>query len=67
MPDDVKSEDEIATEQAALGAPGTETAPDVAAADPIKDWFRANIGWVMAEIDYTKQGHSPETRSGLNP
>ena len=60
--------DEIATQQAAGGAVGTVGAePETPATDPTKGWFRANVGWVLAEIDYTKNGKTEAERAALNP
>lgn len=74
-PEQNLTEDEQATQQAASGAPGTESGHGEALAEPetpvqpdeMKAWFRANVRWVMAEIDWTRSGRSTQERELLNP
>jgi hypothetical protein len=70
---DPVTDDELATQQAAGGAPGTEdarSAPDSARlifTDIEKAKIRANIRWIMAELDYARSGRRHEERTRLNP
>lgn len=48
---------------------GNPSAPKSARApnDATKAWVRANIRWVMAELDWARSGRSLEEREQLNP
>lgn len=76
MEDDIKTNDEIATEQAASGAVGTASdpvAPAPVPASPViftdaeKAKIRTNIRWIMAELDYARSGRNADERATLNP
>lgn len=53
--------------------PETPAAPAAAEANPLlftqrdKDVFRANIRWLMAELDWARAGRTAEEREKLNP
>lgn len=62
--------DELATMQAGSGY-AADPVPS-GQANPVQDaemkgWIRANIRWILAELDFIKEGHSAEARETLNP
>lgn len=71
-----QSRDEAATMQAADGAPGTKDAVETQLqpapaslifTDAEKAKIRANVRWIMAELDYARSGRNAEERADLNP
>ena len=82
------TDDEIATQQAAAGAPSTAGVPADPPAAPaplspppakratptysaddigLRLWFRANIEWVIKEMDLHGMGATAEQREASNP
>lgn len=67
------TDDEVATQQAAGGAPGTyegvgePVSRDDQMTAELKGWIRANARWLLNELDWTRAGRDPEERETLNP
>lgn len=57
----------LADEQARVAAEDTAAKADADPVDPNKAWFRANVHWVLAEMDHVRQGHDEAARAVLNP
>lgn len=49
------------------GGPATPAVADPVETDEFKAWVRANVRWLMAELDWTRSGRTAEERETLNP
>lgn len=66
----VLTDDELATQQAASGAPGTGepvSGNNLIFTNAEKTKIRANIRWLMAELDWARSGRLADERETLNP